>query len=301
MKSKHANSGATALWVIAVAVVLALLVFGVVSFSGVKNTDLPGTKGNTGTSGANCAQNPAISTTGVDALVASSNVTPANVQYIANGVFKGTYTSPVYGDKVTVLADPLGYLAAQADIVAGCGNNYASFNFYSYANATVLIKNDAGTAVLRNAVDGNGQNETQMTGLKNWQVTLTGNSQKSTGKMFFYLEMPTNSAANMSTAKLSCDNGVTVTPATIPNAIGSTGTNTYRTAFEVSALVDGAKTTCNLQASLIGGTTLDGAVYTKIYAEQKFVDTDGTVKEGIYNALNTAKYQDSYSYNFLIA
>lgn len=257
--------------------------------------------------GATCSgSNPSFNALGIDALVANQNVTPANYAYIVNEQYVGsTYANPVQGANVEVLADPTGYLATTATVHSvACGPQDVKFAFQNYANATVTIKTDTSKLVLTNAAAGGAQNETAITGAggsRNWEVDLVGVNQKSTSKMFFYVELPAQSASNISGSGISMScNGVTLPQVSIPGAIGSTGANAARAAFEVPSLDNGAQATCNVQVSTIGAKALSGAVYTKIYAEQAFVDADGKLKFGVYDSNSNAVYQDSYSYNFLM-
>lgn len=245
-----------------------------------------------------CNIAPSFSNTGVNALVGSSNVSPANYEYVVNGKYVGSSYTPSFGDNVQVLADPTGYLADVKTLKIGCGVNQVPFSFFQQANATISVKSDAGTSVLTNG--GGAVNETAMTTTKNNEITLVVPSQKSTGKIFFYLEMPTNSASNMSATQLSC-NGASVTSASaIPSFISSTNTNAYRGAWEISPINDGAKVTCNLQQSLLASKTLAGIVRITAYYEDSFVDSDGVIKTGTYTQLGTAKYQDKNAYSWSI-
>lgn len=251
-----------------------------------------------------CNVNPSLSFLGTDALVASQNITPTTYYYRVNGKYIGTsYSSPAQGDNTEAIGDLAGYLAGKVTQTITCGPNNVPIQLKAYTNATVSIKQDSntGSSILSNAAAGGAVNETGIDAgsTKNFPVILTSVGQKSTGKMFFYVEMPSNSAQNVSSVTMSC-NGANLPAVSIPSAVSSTNTNAFRTAFEIPALDNGAQTTCNLQVTDLGAKELLGAVRTTIYAEQLFADTDGSFKEGIYDANSAAKYQDSYTYNFLL-
>lgn len=297
--NKTGKAGQT--WVVLMITILTLsVVAGIVYFvmtSGVTQTAI-GNQPTMSAQGCNIA--PSFSNTGVDALVSNSNVTPANFDYIVNGVYKGSSYTPSYGDNVQVLANPTGYFADVQTLKVGCGVNQVPFRFYANGSATISVKSDSGVSVLTNSAGAGVTNETSMTTTKNNEITLTAPAQKSSGKMFVYVEMPTSSTSNISSVQLSC-NGVSVSTASgIPSFISSTNTNAYRGAWEVAPINDGQKVTCNLQQTPIASTTTTGLVRLKIYYMETFVDTDGVIKTGTYTSLGTAKYQDSSTYTWTL-
>lgn len=262
------------------------------------------TNTNTVVPATGCSIAPSFNLQGTDALLGNGNVTPANYQYRVNGKYVGTtYATPAAGAKVEILADPTGYLAdvTTIDSVA-CGAQDVNFEFENWANATVVIRRTDSTT-LTNAAAGGLGNETALTagGSKTDKIEFTGAGSKSTGNLLFYVEMPSNSAANMSStgATLSCG-GVAIPSTTIPNAIGSTNTNAFRTAFTVPAIKSGSTTNCDLQYSTAGTNVLSGVVRTQVFAMQQDLDTDGTFKEMAYDANNVASWQGTSTYAFLL-
>jgi len=245
--------------------------------------------------------NPSTTATGIDALVANQNVTPSSFGYIVNGVYKGSsYTNPVKGDNIVALADPTGYLADVETVIAQCGNYPLTFKFKNYANATVTAYADSGITSLTNG--GGANNETAWTAgqTKINKVRLVGAGQKSTGKIFTVVEYQSNSAPNISNTgvQLTCG-GQALQQVSIPSAVSSTNTNALRIGYEIPEISNGAVTDCYLSSQATASKVL-GTGYIRItfLAEQKFIDADGTVKEGIYDMNSNAKYQDTY--NFII-
>lgn len=246
-----------------------------------------------------CNVNPSLGTRGINALVTNLNLTPSNFGYIVNDQYIGAaYAAPQAGDKVTVLSNPTSYLSDIQSTTIACGVSNLDFKFKNYCNATVTIYTDAGTGILTNGLTG-AVNETAMSSSKNWKVHMVGVSQKSTGKVFMVVEMPSNSAANISTVSVSCG-GAALATESIPSYVSSTNTNAYRIGVTLPELSNGAVMDCYISASLIGSTTLGGAVRTSYYGIENYIDVDGKLKTGIYDSLGTAVYQDLHTYNFMI-
>lgn len=266
------------------------------------NLPSPSQPGSTG-----CAITPSFNAYGIDALVANSNVSPANYGYIVDNVYKGGAYSPVYGKKVVVLADPTGYLADVKTIDSiSCDKNDLPFSFYNYANATVTIKEDVAVGsgkTLTNDATGGATNATAITsgGSANFPVILTVPGQKSTGKIFTAIELPSGSSTNVTSQNvvLSCS-GQNLPQVSIPSGVTSSNTNSLRVGFEIPAVMNGATVNCNLYVQATASKSLSGAMRLSFFGEQKFIDADGSVKEGIYDLNSNAKYQDTYTYSFFL-
>jgi hypothetical protein len=251
---------------------------------------------------AGCNQNPSITTGFVDALSSGSAVSGGTNYYRVNDVYTGT-TAPVpnAGDKVQILASNTSYISAILPAFnVHCGGNLVTGSLYKYANGTIAIKTDAGTAVLTNAAAGGAVNETLMSGSKSWAMTIKGTDKYSTGKVLMVVEFC--SPANVSSVTLS-ENGVAIPSVAVPMGYTRQATNAYATAFEITPTTIATTRTFYLNGAVNTATQCSGAVYTTFYGEQAYVDTDGTFKEGAFDSLNTAKYVTGgkYSYNFLIA
>ncbi len=244
--------------------------------------------------------NPATVATGVDALVANQNVTPANFGFIVNGIYKGsTYTNPSRNEQIVALADPTGnYLADVQTVTAVCGNYPLPFKFKAYTNATITAYTDTGITSLTNAGGANNESAWTAGQTKVNKIRLVGAGQKSTGKIFTVVEYQSNSAPNISNTgvQLSCG-GQALQQVSIPSAVSSTNTNALRIGYEIPALENGAVTDCYLSSQATASKVLGtGYIRINFYAEQKFIDSDATVKEGIYDLNSNSKYQDSYTF-----
>ncbi len=289
----------TPLCLISVAIlvfVIWIAAFGGYQTIGLANVFQPSTTTVTTTGG--CAQNPSLAVFGTDALQTSQNVSPSSYNYRVNGAYIGTsYANPVSADTVDFLASSATYLTAEGMDTIGCGPNNVPLTFYKYGNLTASIYTDAGTAVLSNGIASTATNETAMAAgsSKNNKVHLVGSALTSSGTQLVYVEFPTGSKANISSAALS---GLPMVA--IPSGVSSTNTNPYTVAFQVPALVNGDVKDYNLQYTTTSTGTLKGAVRITFYAQQPFADTDGTFKTGIYDALNNAKFKDKVQYNFVI-
>lgn len=251
--------------------------------------------------GVGCNVNPSMSVVATDALVASQNISPTSFFYRVNDVYVGTsYATPANGDRVEVIADLTGYLASKASFKVHCGPNNVPMNaFYAYSDPTVSIYSDAGTSILSDNTFL--VNETAIAaggGSKNWKVHMVGVSQKSSGKIFMVVELPSGSATNVTSSGVSFSG---LTQVAVPNGVASTNTNPTRVAYELPALVNGEVRDYNLQVNTIAGKGLTGTVIVNFYAEQNFVESDGSFKEGIFNSLSTAEYQATYSNIFALA
>ena len=140
-------------------------------------------------------------------------------------------------------------------------------------------------------------------GQRNFPVIFQGTSQKSTGKIFWVVESPAAQGINTSMISATC-NGAPLPAVAIPAGVTAANAGSYRTAFEVPAVVNGAQTVCNLQITNTATGTVVGKVLNTFYAEQAFVNANGVVETGIYdstpNGNNAPKYQDKYTYDFVI-
>jgi len=253
------------------------------------------------TVGGGCNQNPSLRINGMNALTPNANVTPTTYYYRVNDAYIGTgYATPILNDKVDLIGDLAGYLAAEGTKTIACGPNALDMQLYQFGNATISIYTDAGTAILSNNIgaDVGLVNETQITlagGTKNWKVHIVSQSKRSTGKMLMVVEFPPLSNANISSSSVSFSGLPAVT---IPAGVSTTGTSPFRIAFEIPELKDGEVRDYNLQMSTLSGKALDGMVKIIFFHEQLYVDTDGQFKTGTYDSLGNAVYQDFQNYDF---
>lgn len=260
----------------------------------------------TTTVAAGCGYQPTVAVTGLDALVASTAATPTTVNYIENGVYRGTSApAVVQGSKWTIIGDLAGYLADEQSITVQCGANSIITKGYAYTNATVTIKDDPVTSsnTLTNGGGANNATKAAAGGYRQFPMIFQGATQKSTGKIFMIVETAASMGTNTSSIVMTL-NGQQLSPASIPNGITASNAASYRTAFEIPAIVGASSSTGTLTITNTATGVVTGLTKVTFYAEQKFVNADGKVEEGIMdstvNGNNAAKYQDSYTYNFVI-
>lgn len=292
--------------VIALIAILGLLSYAVVFKAVTPQTTISTSTTTTpsgGVAGTGCSQNPSVTITGVDKLIPGTTQT-ISPQFRVNGLYVGANPTFQVGQSVEYLVNgttPIDMIATPFTVA--CGPNPITVEVPTYANATITIKNNAGTQILSNNVAGATINETNISagGSKNWEISLQGNNQKSSGKTLHVLELPANSGYNVSAngISMSCG-GVSLPQVAIPSGVTVNNANSVRAAFEIDAIDGNVKKVCNLQVSTLASKTLSGGVYNTFYAEQAFVDVDGTFKVGVYDANGNAKFQDKQSYNFIM-
>jgi hypothetical protein len=251
-----------------------------------------------------CEIAPSLTFVGRDALQPSLSLgTPTNVYYMVNDKYVGTSYTAVKGDNIKFIADNTSYIAREFTYgPVDCGAQNVPVDLYATANNSVSVKvyNDAGTDVLTNAASGaTTTNETAFSsgGSKTWRIHIEGSNLQSTGNQMLYVELPTNSAVNVSTVTLNGANPL----ASTSTYISATNTNPYKVAFEIPSLENGATADYYLKVKLTNGKILTtGAVYFKLFEEQPFVDTDGKFKTGIYDSVGTSKFEAYHNYEFVV-
>jgi hypothetical protein len=247
-----------------------------------------------------CAITPAVGNSSLDALVPGTTVTLSSAAYRINDKYAGTaLPTAVKGDKWEVLVDASNYLASIANKDVGCGAQRIDFALEYYTAPTVTFQ-DKDYNTLADQTAGTGANATAIAAgtTSTITVSLQGASQKVTGDMLFVIETPASSAGNVSKIALSCD-GAELAQATIPTAISSVNSGSYRAAFEIPSVKGSAEKVCKLQITTQATKVLTGAVLGDFYVKQNFVDTDGSFKYGYYDSDNTAKYQATFDHDFI--
>jgi hypothetical protein len=268
--------------------------------------------GNPPAGSADCQYLPTVNAlAGFDAIKTATAATPTTGYYFLNGAYFGTTAPPVKkGDVWRVLGDLNGYLAEEKSVTITCGANSLVHSSYAYANATVVLKDDpvsSGNTLTQNnaATTGTGNNATAITsgGQRNIGIILQGTVQKSSGNILLIVEGPASSASKVSSMSLTC--GGTVMPSVaIPNGFAATAAASVRAAWAVPAIVGAESKSCVLQIQDVAGQTLSGLVSMDYFAMQKAVLADGTIAEVAYdstpNGANAAKYQDTYTSDFVL-
>lgn len=302
MKNKKAAVGPG----IIVFAIIGLLLLGIIGYgiftlaNKPVNVNIQGGDDNTPI-GGNCETYTALAVTATDALNLGTAIGGLTVSYAKNGVYVGTTSPTVTG------GDDISFIAGNATTIdeifpaveIKCGPNPKEITLKTYGNGTIRIAPDtlSGTGqYLTNAAAGGAANETKTAAgdSRNWEITFKGNDKKTTGKQLVIVEL--SSPSNVSSLSMS---GATEVP--VPNGYTRQLTNGYVEAFEIPAVEGNSVATYNLAVTASTSTIIQGAVYTSWYAEQAFVDTDGSFKVGAFDALNTAKWQDRQNYNFMMA
>lgn len=289
------------IWIIAAVAVVIFVMNGQKTQPATTTTLPPDFGTNGGIEG--CNSEPSISLTCLNALVPGTSLTCSASAYRVDDNYMGTSTPTVkVGQKVELIATNLTYV----DQIFGpytikCGNNPIVASVKQYDNATVSIKTDAGTNVLSNIGSAWSVNDTAfgVGGTKNWEISLTGVGQKTSGDIFMVLETPTGSSSNVTQSgiAMSCG-GVALAQDVAPGSLASTNSNNLRVAYTIPAIDGGVKKTCNLQVTTVAAKNLGGRFYAWFMPKQAYVDTDGTFKKGVYDTNGNAKYQDFYNYSW---
>ena len=294
-------------WFLGILAAIALVVFiagqaGVFTGTTTEQSGLATQTGNVQTQSLTCPYAPTYAAVGSDAITNGGVTINSQTYNIAGTRYANGSTVPIIVNQAwDVVADATGYLADEQKFTAGCVNA-PIFKPYAYANATVTFKDDPVTSSNTLTNGGGALNATQINGQRNLPVILQGTSQKSTSTIFWLVESPTGMAVNLSATGLtaSCNN-VQLSPATIPSAIAATNAGSLRAAFEIPAIVGSSSTNCNLQIQTTATGVASGLFKNTFYAEQKYIDSTGTVQTGIYdttpNGNNAVQYQDTYTYN----
>ena len=287
------------LWMALIAIAL-IAVAGVYVYQSlgpaIPQTGLPGAPGApsapSGSAGCNLATSVVNAVT--DTLTPGTSITPSSANRI-NGAYIGTTAISTVGT-ADILYNASGYISnIKTGIPINCGANLvANTTMYAYANATpTYYSNNGLTALVQSTA-----NETAQAagGSYNWKVHLQGTDKKSTGKQLFIVELSV--PANVSSVSLNGGQVVAV-----PNGYTRTLSNGYAAAFLLPAITGNTAVDYNLAVASATGKVVTGQVYTTIYSLEPFVETDGTFSDvgNAFNSVNTAKYHDVQTKNFIIA
>lgn len=251
-----------------------------------------------------CADSTGVLTVNaVDALQKSSAIATPTITAGVNGgpitttVTSGTTTFAV-GDQITVLVSKSGYIDKSFTFVMPCGGEVLEAPLYaaSATNPTVRIKNDDGDFMTDN-VAGGATNQTALSAGEtlNLEVQFQGTALENSGDLIYVVELPANTAANVTSITMP---GLKSVP--IPSVHSLQNAASKSAAFEVPAINNGEKKTYTLSIVLGSTKTLSGGVYTDWYAEQEFIDLDGSIQYGVENSQGTAEYENTGDSDFYI-
>ena len=251
-----------------------------------------------------CADSTGVLTVNaVDALQQSSTIGTPTITAGVNGgpvttsVTSGTTTFAV-GDQITVLVSKAGYIDKSFSFVMPCGGEVLQAPLYaaSATNPSVRIKNDDGDFMTDN-VAGGAVNQTALSAGEtlNLDVEFQGVALENSGDLIYIVELPASSSANVTSITMP---GLESVP--LPTVHSLQNAASKAAAFKVPAINNGEKKTYTLSIVLGASKTLSGGVYTDWYAEQEFVDLDGSIQNGIENSQGTAEYENTGDSDFYI-
>lgn len=298
-----------AYWVIGILLAVLLVGAGVVtkgfqSFS-IAGGDNTGTATVTqSTANTDCARDPTISLSVNDALNKGKSVTFGTAYRVKSATgteyTSASYTAPAgyqVGDKVAVMLNASGYITQSFDPAeVPCGTSNFAYLLTAYQAPTVTVYQDY--TLLSNSLAGTVNGSKISSGTKQLTVKLSGNNQKSSGKMVYVVELSTTQNVSNTGVALYDKNGVAQKIVSVPGFYANHLSSPRVVAFELPAVVGGAEASYTLALTPSNNKMIQGAVYTRAYVEQAFIETDGTFSFGVEDADGTSKSLANFGYNF---
>ncbi len=276
MKDKKAQASVL-LIVVLLGVMLAIggLVFVVYKISGTKQEALSPSGLPVSVVQVNgCPQNPALTLILKDILTGQSIAgSIANYKDKATGNLLSAAPAFSLDQTVIPMANATGYLTAiQKEHTVTCNNQNVYASLKQQANVTITIWADSGISVIGGNMGTLG-NDTTFTTSHNNKIRLVGTAYRSTGRLMAIYEVGTNT--NVSTATLSGPIGYSITPVTVPNCYTAniTDRTTFKAAWELAPLDNGAVVDLNLQTTAANGNAVSNRSILTIYSEQDGVDS----------------------------
>lgn len=242
-----------------------------------------------------CAYQPTDGYVGSDRLIPGNTETATNYSFYLNGAYVGTtHPSVKKGDVWKVLAQYNQGFGAVAEKTIECGVNNFVFSTTNQSeigiNIAPGIQLGSGQFLTnQSTMSGGASNESAITSTRTLTVSFQSDTQQATGDMLYVLESPASSAANISSISLTCG-GKAMTTGIIPSYLSAANANSFRAAWDIPSVENGAKLDCALQIVPAVGKQPTGGFVTTAYVKNKFIDIDGTLKEGIYDSNGNIKY-----------
>lgn len=243
-----------------------------------------------------------------NSMLQSSNLTPTLYVGVDGSPVTQTATSGTttfgIGKKLVVFGSLSDYIDTSIGGTMICGGLRLDMPMYQSTsdNPAITIKDlDTSTTALTDNVAGGAVNVSNIApgDVLNLEVKFQGTALESSGDGIYVIELPANSAANITAG----DSGVTLgdlNHVTVPTVHTSQNAGSRVDAFDVPAIVGAKTSTYTLLISTGSSKDLSGGVYTDWYAKQAYVDTDGTVKVGVENSQGTAEYENTIDSDFYI-
>lgn len=276
----------------------ALLLLMIVSIGGIGYAVLNTGFGGGGASGQ-CEIAPTLDPNLVNALARSSNISPT-VYTRVNGNPAVTWSSSdtfSKGDNIEVMVSLTNYLdKTLPGLRAGCGVNRIDGEMYATSTNTFRIF-DTNNNLLTDGATGGATNQTASASPLSFQAYIDSTSDESTGDLVVVIEA--DNTSEVDNIVLSGFPGAK--KVNVPEFYSVSAANSIAKAYEVSQVLDGASVAGTITLSPETGITMDHtAVYVTAYSKQWFVDTDGSYKYGVEDSDGTAKYEDTWDYDFYI-
>lgn len=278
--------------------VLVIALLGFLVYQGIE-----GNVSNDPTLVTSCADSTgALTIASYSALSKGTNITPTLKVGVNGGPVTTTATSGTttfaVGDKLKIHASLSDYIDTELDATMKCGGvQVDNPMFYATSdNPSVRIKNDDGDFVTDN-VAGSTTNQTNLATGETlvMDVEFQGTNLESSGDLIYVIELPASTSANVTDIIMAGAEKVN-----LPNVHTTQNAGSKVQAFRIPAIVGADKKSYAVSIVLGAGKDLAGGVYTDWYAEQKFIDTDGTIKSGVQDADGTAKYENTGDFDFYI-
>jgi len=284
-------------------IVLLVLIFGGVVWFGVSNSQDPADAAEDKTITGDCSTDPIISLTYLDTFNTGSQVSTVTAEAMVNGEYIGSITSGTtkfsFGDEVILFMSKSGYIDTVSETISvKCGENKVIQKLSPTSAATFRLFNTDNSRIT-DAAAGGAINQSASANPINMQVCLDSVTDEATGTLTIVVEA--GNTTQVDSIRLSFDG---VSDTTIPEFhTDEAGTSlSISDAWTIPALSDGESKCGTLTISPEAGETIDGtAVYVTAYAEQAFVETDGSFAVGVENDRGTAKYEWTTDHDLLIA
>lgn len=219
---------------------------------------------------------------------------------VKTSVTSGTTTFGV-GKELECLVSKADYIDTSFKAVMTCGglNEEVGMYYATSDNPSLSIKdpNNAG-ATVTDAIGGGATNLTNVDAgsTVDFDVEFKGTNTEGTGDLIYVIEFPAASSSNITDVTMGGLDSVSV-----PDAYTVQNAGSEVVAFRVPNIEGAQKKTYSVIATLGTSSDLSGGVYTDWFAEQQFIDDDGSIASGVEDSDGTAKHENTGDSDFLIA
>jgi len=248
-----------------------------------------------------CEQAPKLSLSVVDAINRGSNISVSDVELRLNGQYVGQFSSSrefQIGDNVELLLEKANYIADELPSITidSCGTKTINGELYATSENSFRIFN-TNNNLLTDDASGGATNQTKLTASGSFEVKIDSTTDESTGDLVIVIEAGNTSQVD----DLVLSGFPGVKKVDVPEFYSNVGANAIQRAYQIDALKDGATESGTLKIVPEASATIeDCAVYVTAYSIQGFVDTDGSFDTGVEDSEGTAKYEDTWDFDFYI-